>query len=70
MSALFTPLWVGAFELPPEMPFSDSERAVGVVCCRAGWVGSPDRPNRASGLVCVIPGHRNPHFPHSGTVVI
>ena len=28
-----------ALELSPEMPFSDSEMAVGVVCCRAGRVG-------------------------------
>ena len=38
----------------PEMPISDLEMAVGVVCRRTGWWGSPEGAKRASGLARVV----------------
>ena len=46
--------------LAPDKPFRDSEVAVGVVCCRTGWWGSPKRPKRARGLARDIAGHHDP----------
>jgi hypothetical protein len=38
----------------PEVPIGDSEMAVGVVCRRTGWWGSPEGAKRASGVVRVL----------------